>query len=266
MPTKQRQKPVVRGKQKDTHGKRKAVIVLAVTACIVVAVIYGFSSHKSIESPPKAPIDAMGDKKGDSDKTSTVERDPQIVLGKAKLEIESVDNKDILKVTIQKTTNRDGGDITYRYEWSKNDQPVGDNSNSLSGFKRGDRIAVKITPFDNEKQAGSPKTLTVEIQNTTPKVSEGKEIKNDGKILSYQVVATDPDGDILSYELLSGPEGMTIDNRSGIATWPLKGNNSGDYPVKVKITDGHGGETTYQLTATIPKEPPPPVTVPKKSP
>ena len=176
-----------------------------------------------------------------------------------------MDNKDIVRVLIEKSTGTSGESITHTYEWSINGQPAGSGSDSISGFKRGDKVAVKITPFDGEKP-GKARTLTLDVQNTTPKVSESKEPKYDGKTFTAQVNASDPDGDTLSYELLSGPEGMTIDNKSGMVNWPLKEDKSGDYPVKVKITDGHGGEITYQLTATIPKEPPPPATIPKKSP
>ena len=184
---------------------------------------------------------------------------------KAKLQLESIDNKDIVKVIVEKTAGENNKEIIYKYEWSINGQPAGNGSDSFSGFKRGDKVAVKITPFDGEKP-GESRTLVLDVQNTTPKVSESKEPKYDGKTFTAQISASDPDGDTLSYELLNGPEGMTIDNKSGMVNWPLKENNGGDYPVKVKITDGHGGETTYELTATIPKEPPPPATIPKKSP
>jgi len=59
---------------------------------------------------------------------------------------------------------------------------------------------------------------------------------------------------------------MTIDKKNGIVTWPVQGNGSGEYPLSVKITDGHGGEITYQMTVTIPKELPPPAQVNKKTP
>ena len=189
----------------------------------------------------------------------------QAAVAKAKLQLASVDNKDTVKVIVEKTTGADNREITYMYEWSINGQPAGSGSDSVSGFKRGDKIAVKITPFDGEKR-GKPRTLTLDVQNTTPKVSESKEPKYDGKIFTAQINASDPDGDELSYELLSGPQGMTIDNKRGTLNWPVKDNNGGDYPINVKITDGHGGEVIYQLTATIPKDIPQPATIPKKSP
>ena len=65
-------------------------------------------------------------------------------------------------------------------------------------------------PFDGEKY-GNPKVLTTEIKNTTPRVVEDKAATFDGKQLSYQVKATDADGDSLTYSLVEGPQGITID-------------------------------------------------------
>ncbi len=95
---------------------------------------------------------------------------------------------------MKRPQGEDNREIIYKYEWSINGQPAGGGSDSMSGFKRGDKIAVKITPFDGEKP-GKPRTLTLDVQNTTPKVSESKEPKYDGKIFTAQINASDPDGD-----------------------------------------------------------------------
>lgn len=187
------------------------------------------------------------------------------MFNKAKLQLESVDNRDIVRVLIDNTTGASGGKVTCTNEWTLNGQPAGEGSSSMSGFKRGDIVAVKITPFMDDKP-GQPRVLSVEIANTTPKILEQKEIPFDGKTFTTQIKATDSDGDLLTYELLSGPQGMTIDNKSGMVNWPVKDNDAGDHTVKVKISDGHGGEVMYQLTATIPKDIPQPATVPKKTP
>jgi hypothetical protein len=189
----------------------------------------------------------------------------QEAIARARLQMETVDSKDVLRVIVEKSTAENNSEIVYRYEWSINGQPAGSGSDSIGGFKRGDKVVVKITPVVGEK-TGNPRVLTMYVQNTTPTVSESKEPKYDGKAFTAQINASDPDGDTLSYELLSGPEGMTIDKKSGMVNWPLKESDSGDYPVKVKITDGHGGEIMYQLTATIPKETPPTAMIPKKTP
>jgi hypothetical protein len=189
----------------------------------------------------------------------------QIKITKAVFNPEYINGKDMLKVVAEAKGPTGSEEIRMRYEWKINSQNAGNGGDNISGFKRGDKISVTITPY-TENQTGHPVTLNLQIANTTPGVFGGKELTNDGKTFSYQINAQDPDGDALSYELLSGPEGMTIDKKSGLLNWPLRENNGGEHPVKVKIIDGQGGEITYQLTATIPKQSPSKATIPKESP
>ncbi|MCL4491600.1 MAG: cadherin repeat domain-containing protein [Nitrospirae bacterium] len=166
-------------------------------------------------------------------------------VSKVKLVLKSKDNVDTVTVV---ASGGEGAD--FKYEWTKNSEPAG-NGDSLSGFKRGDKIAVKITPFDG-KNYGQPKTLTTEIKNSTPKVVEGKQIDFDGKILTAQVKAIDPDGDALSYSLMDAPpQGMAIDQASGIIKWEVPKEFHGKQKIKVKISDGHGAEVLYELNADI---------------
>ena len=117
-------------------------------------------------------------------------------------------------------------------------------------FKRGDNVAVKIMPFDGEKY-GNPKVLTTEIKNTVPRIVEDKIVTFDGKQLSYQVKAMDADGDSLTYSLVEGPPGVTIDQKSGIITWSNVPEDKQKLDLKVKINDGHIGEIIYPLTVNF---------------
>jgi hypothetical protein len=160
--------------------------------------------------------------------------------------LENIDGQDVLKVSIQ---DKVGEGITWAYEWTKNNQPFG-RGDSVRDFKRGDHVAVKIMPFDGEKP-GNPKTLTTEIKNTTPRVIEDKVAAFDGKQLSYQVKATDADGDSLTYSLVEGPQGMAIDAKSGVITWPNVPENQQKLDLKVKVSDGNNGEIIYPVTVNF---------------
>ena len=52
----------------------------------------------------------------------------------------------------------------------------------------------------------------------------------------YNVNATDPDGDTLTYSLDVKPSGMTINSANGLIKWAP--NTKGDYTVIVKVSDG----------------------------
>jgi DNA-binding protein/thiol-disulfide isomerase/thioredoxin len=58
-----------------------------------------------------------------------------------------------------------------------------------------------------------------------------------GEEYTYDVDATDPDGDTLYYSLVVSPTGMTIDEDTGIITWTPTSVHIGDNPVIVEVTD-----------------------------
>ena len=163
---------------------------------------------------------------------------------RARLILESRSDADVVKVVVEGSEK-----VAYNYEWTKNGLPSG-TGDSISGFKRGDRLSVKITPY-NGKDYGQSISLATEIKNTVPKVIENNEIKFDGKLLTYQVKAYDPDQDVLSYSLVEAPENMIIDKSSGVIKWEIKKEDTGKRSVKVKISDGNGGEVIYVLDIDI---------------
>jgi len=169
---------------------------------------------------------------------------------KAKLQIENQGSRDIIKVVVE-GKGKDGNALTFKNEWMKNGEPKGEGD-SFSDFRRGDKISVRITPFDGEKY-GSPKTLTMEVTNTNPRITEHNEINFDGKIFSYKVKAFDPDGDTLTYTLKEAPQGMTI-TQNGLITWNVPTDFNGKAPVTISVADGHGGEAVYSREVVITTE------------
>ena len=266
MPTKQQITKNSRNTSKKNRNNTTIAVAVIVVILVLVLCVY-LLFHRSPDVKSSDTTSREGGIIDETPGTVTPKAEgPSKALISARLQLKAIDNKDVLKVVTDKVTGRNGTDITYKFDWKINGQAAGDGSDSVSGFKRGDKVTVQITPFDGEVVAGQSRVLSMEIANTTPKIAEQKESPFDGKTFTTQINASDPDGDPLSYELLSGPEGMTIDKKSGMVSWSLKENNGGDYPIKVKVSDGHGGETTYQLTATIPKKSPPTPTIPQKSP
>ena len=54
---------------------------------------------------------------------------------------------------------------------------------------------------------------------------------------SYDVEAYDPDGDAIVYELVSKPEGMAINQNTGLITWEPRIKQAGDYAVTVRVSE-----------------------------
>lgn len=146
----------------------------------------------------------------------------------------------------------DGDDVSIDFEWTKNGELSGKKREIDSSISRGDKIFVKVTPFDGEIY-GKPITLNREIRNVPPIINEDKKFVFDGKSYSYHIKATDPDGDDLTYSLKTGPEGLTIDS-SGLIRWDVPRDFKGRAPVSVSVSDGNGGESVASFNIDITAE------------
>ena len=70
-------------------------------------------------------------------------------------------------------------------------------------------------------------------------------------LFSYQVTAEDPDGDPLTFALVVGPPGMTIDPQTGLIEWLVTSKELGVYDVTVEVTDGQGGSDSQSFQVEI---------------
>jgi hypothetical protein len=83
-------------------------------------------------------------------------------------------------------------------------------------------------------------------------------------LYTYDVDATDPDGDTRTYSLTTKPAGMTIDSSTGLITWTPTSAQIGDNVVEINASDGklsdsqafvitvlEAGEKIIKNTATL---------------
>ncbi len=150
-------------------------------------------------------------------------------------------------------TDIDGDQVTLSYEWIKNGEPAGNSRQIQVSLKRGDKISVRITPFDGTDY-GRSGILHREIVNLPPTITDSRTYLFDGKRYSQQISASDPDGDPLAYSLKSSPSGMSIDSSSGLITWDVPSDFTGKALFAVSVTDGHRGEVTQDFTLDIKPE------------
>ena len=161
---------------------------------------------------------------------------------------------DTIKVDIE-THDREGDEVTLHYEWTKDEiTDLGDQpalSLKETDFARGDRITLKVTPDDGTLK-GTPVNSVIIIANSSPVITPSPDtFKFDGDVYEYQVRATDPDGDSLTYALHESPKGMTIDPSTGIITWNIPPGYTGKSPVTVSATDGQGGKVMQNFVLEI---------------
>lgn len=84
-----------------------------------------------------------------------------------------------------------------------------------------------------------------EITSTPPTTA------TEGSLYSYAVIASDADGDALSYALDVAPTGMMIDVSSGLITWTPGSNQAGSHSVTVRVTDVNGQSATQAFSVSV---------------
>ncbi len=67
----------------------------------------------------------------------------------------------------------------------------------------------------------------------------------------YDVDATDPDGDNLTYNLIVAPTNMGIDPNSGLILWLTELSDVGSHPVTVQVSDGNGNFDQQSFTVDV---------------
>ena len=98
--------------------------------------------------------------------------------------------------------------------------------------------------------------VTVEPVNDAPSITSGPvETTRVWASYTYDVEAKDPDaGDSLLYSLDGGPEGMTIDEETGLIEWMPTSAQAGTYDITVKVVDSYKirawDTQSFKLTVT----------------
>lgn len=82
---------------------------------------------------------------------------------------------------------------------------------------------------------------------------------SEGTPYSYQLTATDADGDALSYSLTTAPTGMAVNAANGLISWTPAANQTGNQAVTAKVTDATGLSATQAFTVAVSNVNNPPV-------
>ncbi|MCU0961709.1 MAG: PKD domain-containing protein, partial [Pirellulaceae bacterium] len=77
-----------------------------------------------------------------------------------------------------------------------------------------------------------------------------------GQAYVYDAEATDPDGGVLQFSLLSSPDTMTVDANTGRIVWSPTSDDRGTHTVIVHVDDGRGGTAQQQYVLSVIETPP----------
>jgi hypothetical protein len=151
------------------------------------------------------------------------------------------------------TEDVDGDPVTVEYQWTRNGEPAGRGPRIEAPLGRGDTFAVRVVPYDGFEY-GRFARLERTMENLPPEFEQVYDYDFDGTTYTYQVRATDPDGDRVTYSLVSGPEGMLLEPASGIISWRVPPDLIGKTSFIVAAEDGRGGRREMALSFTLSQE------------
>ncbi|MBN3907848.1 MAG: hypothetical protein HWQ35_15185 [Nostoc sp. NMS1] len=72
-----------------------------------------------------------------------------------------------------------------------------------------------------------------------------------GQSYNYQVAANDPDGAVLGYLLYDAPQGMSVNQNTGLITWSPTQQSSVSTDVTLQVYDLRGAHTTQSFTLNV---------------
>ena len=147
-----------------------------------------------------------------------------------------------------------GDPITY----SLTSPPAGMTVDAVTGLVSWSPSAAgtySVTVVADDGQGGQAiQTFSLPVEavlpsNDAPQITStpGGPAWVDG-LWNYQVTATDPNGDTLTYSLNSAPANMTI-GAGGLVSW--QPDSVGSYDIVVAVSDGNGGTATQSFTLTV---------------
>lgn len=93
---------------------------------------------------------------------------------------------------------------------------------------------------------------TVTIANSAPSITtSAKTTAKTGVAYSYDVDATDADGDTLTYSLTTSPTNMTINSATGAISWTASEAQVGSHSVVVEVADSDGATDTESFSVAV---------------
>lgn len=170
----------------------------------------------------------------------------------------------VLRAVVE-TSDDEAGFDEVALEWRVAGKIVGTEEElDTSPFQPGDVVELRASAA-GALEEGSSRARRVHAEPIVLEASAAPEITSqpssgvDGGVFRYAVQASSAArGAVLRYELLKGPEGMTVDAASGVVEWRPKQEQRGRFEIEVAVMDqwGSGVAQRFELNADPSTAPP----------
>ena len=148
----------------------------------------------------------------------------------------------------------DGDDVSFSYQWLINGEPdlqLTDATLPAGAFAKGDSLQVQIIPNDFYDDGPMYTSFATVVANAPPVITSKPPEGIVSLDYAYQVVANDPDDDTFTYRLEEAPDGMTIDENTGLISWSLIDATPGEHTIAIIVSDPDGAEAAQEYILTL---------------
>jgi hypothetical protein len=148
----------------------------------------------------------------------------------------------------------DGDDVSFTYQWLINGEadPLLTEATLPGGsFTKGDTVQVLIVPNDFYEDGPTYESYAQLIPNAIPQITSQPPEGISSLDYRYQVEVSDPDDNKFTYRLDEAPEGMSIDENSGLIKWSLIDVTPGKYTIAIIVADPEGTEVAQEYTLSL---------------
>jgi hypothetical protein len=148
----------------------------------------------------------------------------------------------------------DGDDVDFSYQWLINGEPnpqLTDATLPADAFTKGDSLQVQIIPNDFFADGPVYSSFATVVSNAPPVITSEPPQGIESLNYEYQVVVSDPDDTIFTYRLEEAPQGMTIDEHTGLIKWSLVEATPGEHRIAIIVADQDGAEAAQEYILTL---------------
>ncbi len=172
---------------------------------------------------------------------------------------QAVDEGDELSFIVEATGNI--SEITYSIDTNATGSTFDRESGEFlwtPGFSQAGVYYANITADDGDSNDTISISITVNDKNRDPTFKSTPDTSVYAESdYTYYAIAEDLDGDSITYALITGPSGMSMESTTsrGILEWEVP-STTGDYYIKISASDSKGGVAYQEFNLTVEEKPP----------
>jgi hypothetical protein len=163
----------------------------------------------------------------------------------------------VVLTSVVEMTNDDSGRADFELQWKVNGEVVGSSEElDTQPYAPGDVVVLRARA--NQGGRGSrfvSSPAVVLTRGAAPAISSKPLAGIEAGLFRYQIGARSEEPEArLTYQLLSGPDGMTVHEKSGLVQWRPTSDQRGRFDVEVSATDqwGSGVAQSFAIVADAP--------------